>query len=90
MTVIQSTGISLDISVPLTTYEIGLLTYMATKNARYSIKGWDDDPESWAAITLTRRGLLEAESTYVYKITETGKALYKFTEEFKTIYETRP
>ena len=45
MTVIQSTGISLDISVPLTTYEIGLLTHMATKNARYSIKGWDDDPE---------------------------------------------
>jgi hypothetical protein len=83
--IIISTKHILDISVPLTDYEVGLLTHMAEEEPRYSIKGWEDDPESWAAITLARRGLLKSESTYVYSITEIGLALYKFAEQFKAV-----
>ena len=66
-----------DTPTPLTDYEVGLLTYMATEKSRYSIKGWEDDPESWAAITLTRRGFLKAEDVYVYTITDSGLNFYK-------------
>ena len=71
------------ISTPLTEYETILLTHMVEKEPRFSIKGWDDDPESWAAITLARRGFVKAESAYVFLVTDRGIAWHQSSKQLE-------